>query len=139
MDTAYGRKWIRRIGNCEYAFSCEDLVLICRISFPGYVVKEVTEVQTRGRESTVGMTWEEFKVLTTGHVAYTDRFNELARLVPYLVTLENKRNERYIYGLAPYICVMVATMEPTTIQSVVLKAGMLTDKAIRNGSLKKNT
>ncbi|GJS57797.1 putative reverse transcriptase domain-containing protein [Tanacetum coccineum] len=34
---------------------------------------------------------------------------------------------------------MVAATEPTTIQSVVLKAGMLTDKAIRNGSLKKNT
>ncbi|GKG32209.1 hypothetical protein Tco_0427159, partial [Tanacetum coccineum] len=34
---------------------------------------------------------------------------------------------------------MVAVTEPTTIQSVVLKAGMLTDKAIRNGSLRKNT
>ncbi|GJV78445.1 reverse transcriptase domain-containing protein [Tanacetum coccineum] len=34
---------------------------------------------------------------------------------------------------------MVAAIEPTTIQSVVLKAGMLTDEAIRNGSLKKNT
>ncbi|GKE07423.1 hypothetical protein Tco_1399441 [Tanacetum coccineum] len=38
MDTAYGRRWIRRIGNCEYAFSCEDLALIRRISFPGYGV-----------------------------------------------------------------------------------------------------
>ncbi|GJW88572.1 hypothetical protein Tco_0163912 [Tanacetum coccineum] len=35
---AYGRRWIRRIGNCEYAFSCEDLVLIRRIYFPGYGV-----------------------------------------------------------------------------------------------------
>ncbi|GJZ05508.1 reverse transcriptase domain-containing protein, partial [Tanacetum coccineum] len=34
---------------------------------------------------------------------------------------------------------MVAATEPTTIQSVVLKAGMLTDEAIRNGSLRKNT
>ncbi|GKE21295.1 hypothetical protein Tco_1432807 [Tanacetum coccineum] len=38
MDTAYGRRWILRIGNCEYAFSCEDLALIRRISFPGYGV-----------------------------------------------------------------------------------------------------
>ncbi|GKC98113.1 hypothetical protein Tco_1168388 [Tanacetum coccineum] len=30
-------------------------------------------------------------------------------------------------------------MEPTTIQSDVLKAGILTDEAIRNGSLKKST
>nr|GFC59501.1 hypothetical protein [Tanacetum cinerariifolium] len=29
---------MRRIGNCEYAFTCEDLALICRISFPGYDV-----------------------------------------------------------------------------------------------------
>ncbi|GJT28330.1 putative reverse transcriptase domain-containing protein [Tanacetum coccineum] len=34
---------------------------------------------------------------------------------------------------------MVAATELTTIQSVVLKSGMLTDEAIRNGSLKKNT
>ncbi|GJS99174.1 hypothetical protein Tco_0820344 [Tanacetum coccineum] len=38
MDTAYGRRWIHRIGNCEYAFTCEDLALIRRISFPGYGV-----------------------------------------------------------------------------------------------------
>ncbi|GJU02095.1 hypothetical protein Tco_1112433 [Tanacetum coccineum] len=38
MDTAYGRRWIRRIRNCEYAFSYEDLALIRRISFPGYGV-----------------------------------------------------------------------------------------------------
>ncbi|GKE03029.1 hypothetical protein Tco_1391012 [Tanacetum coccineum] len=96
---------------------------------------------TRGWESAVDMTWEDFKTLTreefcsnnemqklktkfwchamvgAGHVAYTDRFYELARLIR----------------------AMVAATEPTRIQSVVLKAGMLTDEAIRNGSLKKNT
>ncbi|GJU23176.1 hypothetical protein Tco_1156518 [Tanacetum coccineum] len=74
-----------------------------------------------------------------GHAAYTDRFRKLASLVPHLVILENKRIERYIYGLALQICTMVAATKPTTIQSVVLKAGMLIDEAIRNGSLKKNT
>ncbi|GKD34556.1 hypothetical protein Tco_1250065, partial [Tanacetum coccineum] len=34
---------------------------------------------------------------------------------------------------------MVAAMKPAIIQSVILKARMLTDKAIRNGSLRKNT
>nr|GEV08991.1 putative reverse transcriptase domain-containing protein [Tanacetum cinerariifolium] len=34
---------------------------------------------------------------------------------------------------------MVAATEPTTIQSAVLKSRMLTDEAIRTGSLKKNT
>ncbi|GJZ60865.1 putative reverse transcriptase domain-containing protein, partial [Tanacetum coccineum] len=51
---------------------------------------------------------------------------------------ENKRIERYIYGLTPKIRGMVATTEPTTIQRVVQKVGTLIDEAIRNGSLKKN-
>ncbi|GJS78014.1 zinc finger, CCHC-type containing protein [Tanacetum coccineum] len=38
MDTAYGRRCILHIGNCEYAFSCEDLALIRCIFFPGYGV-----------------------------------------------------------------------------------------------------
>ncbi|GJW15595.1 putative reverse transcriptase domain-containing protein [Tanacetum coccineum] len=47
-----------------------------------------------------------------GHAAYTDRFHELARLVPHLVTLESRMIERYI-------------------------SGALTDEAVRNGSIKK--
>ncbi|GJS80060.1 hypothetical protein Tco_0729941 [Tanacetum coccineum] len=47
-----------------------------------------------------------------GHVAYTDRFHELARLVPHLVTPESRMIERYI-------------------------SGALTDEAVRNGSIKK--
>ncbi|GKB34037.1 putative reverse transcriptase domain-containing protein [Tanacetum coccineum] len=109
------------------------------------------------------MSWEDFKNLTreefclvnemqnletefwnhamveAGRAAYTDRFHELARLVPYLVTPENKRIDRYIYGLDPQIQGMVAAIEPATIQKAVQKAGTLTDEAIRNGSLKKNT
>ncbi|GJZ67892.1 putative reverse transcriptase domain-containing protein, partial [Tanacetum coccineum] len=73
------------------------------------------------------------------HATYTNRFHELARLAPYLVTLENERIKRYIYGLALHIRAMVAVTEPTTIKSIVIKVGMLTDEAIRNGSLKKNT
>nr|GEZ00567.1 hypothetical protein [Tanacetum cinerariifolium]GEZ05073.1 hypothetical protein [Tanacetum cinerariifolium] len=42
-----------------------------------------------------------------------------------------------LQDLLPTIIAQVAT-KPTTIQSVVLKAGMLTHKAIRNRSLKKN-
>ncbi|GJR24292.1 reverse transcriptase domain-containing protein [Tanacetum coccineum] len=93
-----------------------------------------SQVQTRGREAVVGMTWEDFKALTreefcpnnemqkletefwchamvrAGHATYTDRFHKLARLVPYLVTYENKRIRR-----------------------------MLNHEAIRNGALKNIT
>nr|GEV81245.1 reverse transcriptase domain-containing protein [Tanacetum cinerariifolium] len=86
--------------------------------------KDYDGKETRGREAIIVITWEDFKTLTreefypnnemqkletefwchvmvgAGHVAYTDRFHELARLVPHLVTPENKRIERYINGLA---------------------------------------
>ncbi|GKE54183.1 putative reverse transcriptase domain-containing protein, partial [Tanacetum coccineum] len=72
-------------------------------------------IYTRSREAAVEMSWEDFKTLTreefcpvneiqkletkfwnhamvgAGHAAYTDRFHELARPVPHLVTPENKR------------------------------------------------
>ncbi|GKG47827.1 hypothetical protein Tco_0507312, partial [Tanacetum coccineum] len=47
-----------------------------------------------------------------GHVVYTDRFHELARLVPHLMTRESRKIERYAYGLAPQIRGKVAVMEP---------------------------
>nr|GFA65687.1 reverse transcriptase domain-containing protein [Tanacetum cinerariifolium] len=80
-------------------------------------------------------------VVHAGHKTSRDDrswFYELARLVSHLVTPKNKKIERYMYGLAPQIHKMVAATEPTMIQSVVLKAGVLTDEAIRNGSIKKN-
>nr|GEU91015.1 hypothetical protein [Tanacetum cinerariifolium] len=72
-----------------------------------------------------------------GHAAYTDRFHELARLVPHLVTPESRKIERYVYGLAPQIRRMVAATEPKTMQKAVQISGALTDEAVRNGSIKK--
>nr|GFC10355.1 reverse transcriptase domain-containing protein [Tanacetum cinerariifolium] len=73
-----------------------------------------------------------------GHAVYTDRFHKLARLAPHLVTPENKRIKRYIYGLAAQIQGMVVATQPKIIQRAMQKAGTLTDEAVRNGSLKKN-
>ncbi|GJZ07968.1 hypothetical protein Tco_0542251 [Tanacetum coccineum] len=55
-------------------------------------------------------------VFEAGHAAYTDRFHELARLVPHLVTPKSRKIERYIYGLAPQIRVMVALTKLKTMQ-----------------------
>ncbi|GJV39500.1 putative reverse transcriptase domain-containing protein [Tanacetum coccineum] len=76
-----------------------------------------SQIYTRSREAAIGMSWEDFKTLTrekfypvnemqkletefsnhamvgAGHAAYSDRFHELARLVPHIVTPENKRIE----------------------------------------------
>ncbi|GKD15818.1 reverse transcriptase domain-containing protein [Tanacetum coccineum] len=91
-----------------------------------------TQVQARGREAAIGMSWADFKALLVeefflsneieklenefwnhkmvgaNHAAYTDRFHELAKLVPHLVTPESSRIKR---------------------------AGILTDKAVSCGTL----
>ncbi|GJY01961.1 reverse transcriptase domain-containing protein [Tanacetum coccineum] len=109
-----------------------------------FVGKDLTwwnsQIHTPSREASVGMSWEDFKNLTREEFCLVNEMQKLeTELVPHLVTPENKRIERYIYGLAPQICGMVAATEPETIQKAVQKAGTLTDEAIRNGSLKKNT
>ncbi|GJU62065.1 hypothetical protein Tco_1243900 [Tanacetum coccineum] len=53
-------------------------------------------------------------MVEVGHAAYSDRFHELARLVPHLVTPESRMIERYVYGRAPQIHGMVAATEPNT-------------------------
>ncbi|GJX11151.1 retrotransposon protein, putative, ty3-gypsy subclass [Tanacetum coccineum] len=72
-----------------------------------------------------------------GHALYTDRFHELARLVPHLVTPESKMIERYMYGLALQIHGMVAATEPKSMQKAMQISGALTDEVLRNGTIKK--
>ncbi|GJV86966.1 putative nucleotidyltransferase, ribonuclease H [Tanacetum coccineum] len=143
-------------GGCSY-----KEFLVCNPK--EYDGKGSTIIHTQSREVAIGMAWDDLKVLMreefclsnemqkletklwnhvmvrAGHAAYTDRFHELARLVHHLVTPKNKMIERYVYVLALQIYGIVAATEPTMIQSVVLKAGVLTDEAIRNVSIKKNT
>ncbi|GJY04917.1 reverse transcriptase domain-containing protein [Tanacetum coccineum] len=159
-------RWIEKMESVQDMSGCgaNQKVKYTACSFIGKALTRWnTQVQTKGLEAVVGMTWEDFKDLMrkefcltnemqkletefwchvmvgAGRVAYTDYFHELTRLVPHLVTLKNKRIERYIYGLALQIRAMVTATKPTKIQSVMLKARMLTNEEIRNGSLKKNT
>ncbi|GJR04075.1 reverse transcriptase domain-containing protein [Tanacetum coccineum] len=77
-------------------------------------------------------------MLGAGHAAYTDRFHELAKLVPHLVTPKSKRIDRYIHGLVPEIRGMVRATEPSTIQSAILRVVALIDDAVRDGKLSKS-
>ncbi|GKF41425.1 hypothetical protein Tco_0124767 [Tanacetum coccineum] len=70
------------------------------------------------------------------HAAYTDKFHELAKLVPRLVTPESSCIKRYIAGLAPEIRGMLRATQPTTIQNAILRARILTDEAISCGITK---
>ncbi|GJX57485.1 putative reverse transcriptase domain-containing protein [Tanacetum coccineum] len=122
-----------------------------------------TQVQARGREAANSMSWNNFKALLVeefcpsnemerlenefrnhkmigaNHVGYMDRFHELAKLVPHLVTHESARIKRYMAGLAPEIRGMLKATQPATIQSAILKAGILTDEAVSNGTLTKSS
>ncbi|GJT36647.1 putative reverse transcriptase domain-containing protein [Tanacetum coccineum] len=117
----------------------------------------------RGREAAIGMSWVDFKTLLmeefyqsneieklesefwnhtmvgANHAGHTDRFHELAKLVTHLVTPESKRIGRYINGLPPQIRGMLQATQPTTIQRAILKAVILTDEAIRCGTLTRSS
>nr|GEY73034.1 reverse transcriptase domain-containing protein [Tanacetum cinerariifolium] len=110
------------------------------------VAKEVVEVAKK-----VIMVVEEFMACNLkdydgkgGAIVYTrwiekiESVQDMSGLVPHLVTLKNKRIERYIYRLVPQIHGMVVAIEPNIIQSAILKSRMLTDEVIRNGALNKN-
>ncbi|GJS13190.1 putative reverse transcriptase domain-containing protein [Tanacetum coccineum] len=120
-----------------------------------------SQIRTLSRVVVVSMSWNHFKLMMieefcpshemqkletklwnhvmvgAGHTAYTDKFHELARLVPHLVTLESRKIKRYVYGLAPQIRGMVAATESKAIQKAVQISGALDDEAVRNGSIRK--
>ncbi|GKB17275.1 zinc finger, CCHC-type, retrotransposon gag domain protein, partial [Tanacetum coccineum] len=120
-----------------------------------------TQVQTRGREAANGLSWENFKKLLTkeycrkdqvqnleskflNHMMignkvdkYTTRFNELARMVPHMVSTEEKRVDRYIRGLVHEIRRMVTSSNPITLQAVVGLAYRLTNDLVRSSRASK--
>ncbi|GJX10662.1 putative reverse transcriptase domain-containing protein [Tanacetum coccineum] len=77
------------------------------------------------------------KMVGANHAAYTDRFHELAKLVPHLVTPESSRIKRYIAGLALEIRGMLRATQPTTIQNAILRDRILTNEAVSCGTLTK--
>ncbi|GJR72771.1 putative reverse transcriptase domain-containing protein, partial [Tanacetum coccineum] len=127
----------------------------------GNVIVNGNRIRTLSREVAISMSWNDFKFMMiqefcpshemqklefelrnhamvgASHDAYADRFHELARLVPHLVTPESRIIERYVYGLTLQIREMVAATEPKTMQKAVQISAALTDEAVRNGSIKK--
>ncbi|GKD28847.1 reverse transcriptase domain-containing protein, partial [Tanacetum coccineum] len=110
-------RWIEKMESVQDMSGCEENQKV-KYTAGLFFDKDLTWwnslIHTRSREAVVGMSWEDFKTLTreeffpvnemqeletefwnhamvgVGHAAYTDRFHELARLVPHLVTLKTK-------------------------------------------------
>ncbi|GJU49512.1 putative reverse transcriptase domain-containing protein [Tanacetum coccineum] len=159
-------RWIEKMENVIDNSGCAENQKV-RYAASSLVNKALTwwntQVQARGRVAAMAMTWNDFKALMVeefcpsnemeklenefwnhkmvgaNHAAYTDRFHELAKLVPHLVTPESSRIKRYIAGLAPEIRGMLRATQPTTIQNAILRAGILTDEAISCGTLTKGS
>ncbi|GJS38284.1 putative reverse transcriptase domain-containing protein [Tanacetum coccineum] len=117
--------------------------------------------RSRGRDAANAMVWDNFKALLTmefcpsneieklegefwnhsmigaDYAGYTDRFHELAKLVPHLVAPEAKHVTRYINWLTSQIRGMLRATQPATIQATILTARIQTDEAVRNGTLAK--
>ncbi|GKC45197.1 reverse transcriptase domain-containing protein [Tanacetum coccineum] len=105
-------RWIENMESVQDMSGCKDSQKV-KYTAGSFICKALTwwnsQIHTRGREAAVGMSWENFKTLTreefcpsnkmqkletklwnpamvrAGHTAYTDRFHELARLVPHLI------------------------------------------------------
>ena len=113
------------------------------------------QVQTLGEAAAYAMSWNELKELMRRKYCsraeiqkletefwhlkmegpkiaeYVQRFHDLSHVVPYMVTPEFKRIERFIWGLAPQIMSMVTTSKPATITEAIDLSVALTEEAIR--------
>ncbi|GKA57620.1 putative reverse transcriptase domain-containing protein [Tanacetum coccineum] len=157
-------RWIEKMENVIENSGCAENQKV-KYAASSFVNKALTwwntHVQARGREAAIGMSWTNFKALLVeefcpsnemerleskfwnhkmvgaNHAGYTNQFHELAKLVPHLVTPESSRIKRYLAGLALKIQGMLRATQPTIIQSVILRAGILTDEAVNCGTLTK--
>ncbi|KAJ9561552.1 hypothetical protein OSB04_006712 [Centaurea solstitialis] len=107
-----------------------------------------TQVQTRDCAAIGQISWEDFKkMLKEEHhemkgsdiSTYTTRFHELAKLVPHLVTPEQNRVDRYVWGLSSAIRGNVTAAEPQTLPEAVNLATRLTNNAIRSGTFENDS
>ncbi|GKA40167.1 reverse transcriptase domain-containing protein, partial [Tanacetum coccineum] len=109
-------RWIKKIESVQDMSGCEDNQKV-KYTAGSFVGKALTwwnsQIRTLGREVAL---WN-YDMVGADHAAYTDRFHELARLVPYLVTPENRRIERYLLGLKR----LHGFLEVTTAQSFALR------------------
>ncbi|GJV89862.1 putative reverse transcriptase domain-containing protein [Tanacetum coccineum] len=157
-------RWIEKM---EYVHDMSGCSIDQKVKYTAgsFVSKALTwwnsQIRTLSQEVVVSMSWNDFKCMMiqkfyprhemqkleselwnhamvgVGHAAYTNRFHELDRLVPHLVTPDSRMIKRYVYGLVPQIHRMVVATEPKTMQKVLQISGVLTDEAVRNGAIKK--
>nr|GEU47786.1 putative reverse transcriptase domain-containing protein [Tanacetum cinerariifolium] len=92
--------WIEKIESFQDISGCRDSTKV-KYTTGSFVGKDLTwwnsQIHTRSREAIVETELWNHTMVGACHAAYTDRFHELARLVPHLVTPKGKRIERVVH------------------------------------------
>nr|GEU59314.1 hypothetical protein [Tanacetum cinerariifolium] len=87
-------RWIKKTENVQDMSGC-SIDQKVKHTIGSFVGKDLTwwnsQICTLSQEVAVSISWNDIKA---GHVAYTDRFHELARLVPLLVTSKSRMIKR---------------------------------------------
>lgn len=145
-DPVIAMRWIRET---EVVFKISKCSEEDKVTYASAMLKSEAlswwEIMSnlKGDEVVARMTWEEFKVLfnkkfcprsavkqleeeflrleqgTMTVREYTTSFTEKARFAEHYVSTEERRAERYIWGLKASIREFVLTMNPTTFQAAV--------------------
>ncbi|XP_023754914.2 uncharacterized protein LOC111903370 [Lactuca sativa] len=146
-------RWIEKTESVFQISFCPDN---CNVRFAACTFANATltwwnsHANTMGIDTANSMKWEELKIMLVEEYcpreeihkleqelwtltmkrseikAYTARFNDLALMCPTLMTLEYKKIERYIWGLASQLKGMVLASKPTTYDSTKRIAHQLT-------------
>ncbi|GJX69745.1 putative reverse transcriptase domain-containing protein [Tanacetum coccineum] len=136
-------RWIEKMENVIDNSGCAENQKV-RYAASSLVNKALTwwntQVQARGREAAMAMTWNEFKALLVEEFCPSNEMEKLENeFWNHKMVGANHAayTDRYIAGLASEIRGMLRATQPTTIQNAILRAGILTDEAVSCGTLTK--
>ncbi|KAL7598104.1 hypothetical protein Lser_V15G22439 [Lactuca serriola] len=155
-------RWIEKIEVVFHISSCPD---DCRVKYATCTLMDAALTWWNNHAKTVGvaeayaMGWEQLKLMMTKVycprqeiqaleqelwnltmqgsevAAYTSRFEDLATLCPGMVPSEDKKTERYIWGLASPVQGLITASRPSTFDSAKQLAYELTEQCIRRGTM----
>ncbi|XP_022032284.1 uncharacterized protein LOC110933363 [Helianthus annuus] len=158
-------RWVEKTDSMLRMSKCaleQRVTYISRLFLDGALSWCNLQVQTLGETAAYAFSWDELKELMRKKYCsraeiqkletkfwnlkmdgpkvaeYLQRFHDLSMVVPYLVELEFKRIERFIWGLAPQILSMVTAAKPPTIAEAINLSVTHTEEALHMGKFSKS-
>ncbi|GJY68236.1 putative reverse transcriptase domain-containing protein [Tanacetum coccineum] len=139
-NTLFG--WIKKMENVIDNSGCAENQKV-RYAASSLVNKALTwwntQCQARGRVAALAMSWNDFKALMVEEFCPSNEMEKVWRMV---LEPQDGGANHVAYktaGLAPEIRGMLRATQPDTIQTAILRAGILTDEAVSCGTLTKGS